>query len=81
MKDVEIENLKEQLKNNTSCKGNEYLESQLHSLTQMLMSKQSMLETVTTERNALRLQLEKLEVKFDIQLQEIKFKSFLLILE
>lgn len=62
LKDAEIENLKEQLKTNTNFKGNEYLESQLHSLTEMLLSKQSTLEEVTTERNALRLQLEKLQV-------------------
>lgn len=37
-------------------------ENRIKSLTQTLIFKQNNLETVTTERNALRLQLEKLEV-------------------
>ncbi|XP_022902416.1 golgin-84 [Onthophagus taurus] len=39
-------------------------ESRLHSLTQTLMVKQNTLETITSERNALRIQLEKLENEF-----------------
>lgn len=38
------------------------VESRLTSLTQTLVSKQQALEILTTERNALRLQLEKIEV-------------------
>lgn len=38
------------------------VESRLSTLTQTLVSKQQALELLTTERNALRLQLEKLEV-------------------
>lgn len=38
------------------------IESRLASLTQTLVSKQQALENLTTERNALRLQLEKIEV-------------------
>lgn len=41
---------------------NEELESKFHVLTQTLIMKQNSLETVTTERNALRLQLERVEV-------------------
>lgn len=37
-------------------------ENRLHSLTQSLLSKQNNLETITAERNALRLQLEKVSV-------------------
>lgn len=66
LKDAEVIQLKEQLKQSTSYKGNDDLESRLYSLTQTLMSKQNTLETVTTERNALRLQLEKLEVNSSI---------------
>lgn len=62
VKNSEIDRIKEQLRLSASFKGNNDLESRLHSLTQTLMSKQSTLETITTERNALRLQLEKLEV-------------------
>jgi Golgin subfamily A member 5. len=39
------------------------LENRLHTLTQTLVLKQTSLETVTTEKNALRLQLEKIEVR------------------
>lgn len=37
------------------------------------MLKQNTLETVTTERNALRLQLEKLEVLFKLKLLKTKY--------
>ncbi|XP_076176475.1 golgin A5 [Ptiloglossa arizonensis] len=40
------------------------IESRLASLTQTLVSKQQALENLTTERNALRLQLEKIEHEF-----------------
>lgn len=67
VKNSEIDRIKEQLRLSASFKGNNDLESRLHSLTQTLMSKQSTLETITTERNALRLQLEKLEVHTKLQ--------------
>lgn len=38
------------------------VENRMHSLTQSLLSKQNNLETITAERNALKLQLEKLSV-------------------
>lgn len=38
------------------------LENRMHSLTQSLLSKQNNLENITAERNALKLQLEKLSV-------------------
>lgn len=59
----EIANLQEQLKQRTNYIVNEDLESRLQSLTQTLLLKQNTIETVITERNALRLQLEKLEVE------------------
>lgn len=48
-------------------------ENRIKSLTQALMLKQNTLETVTTERNALRLQLEKLEVLFKLKLVKTKY--------
>lgn len=48
-------------------------ENRIKSLTQTLMLKQNNLETVTTERNALRLQLEKLEVwYFTLEMNYVK---------
>lgn len=63
-REEELKKVKEQMKENNRHSSTEDLENRLHSLTQTLMSKQSTLETVTTERNALRLQMEKLEVIF-----------------
>lgn len=51
---------------------NEAYENRIRSLTQTLMIKQNTLETVTTERNALRLQLEKLEVEYKNSIDELK---------
>lgn len=60
----QIEELKQQLKQRKTFTGNEDVESRIQGLTQMLMTKQSSLESITTERNALRIQLEKLEVSY-----------------
>lgn len=38
------------------------LENRMHSLTQSLLAKQNNLETITAERNAFKLQLEKITV-------------------
>ena len=38
------------------------LEGRLHTLTESLIQKQTMLETLSTEKNSLSLQLERLEV-------------------
>ena len=40
----------------------EELENRLHSLTESLIQKQTMLEALSTEKNSLVLQLERLEV-------------------
>lgn len=48
------------------------VESRLSTLTQTLVTKQNELEHLTTEKNALRLQLEKIEVNFFF-LQEIRY--------
>lgn len=57
-----MEQMKLQLRQNKNYTINSDLEVRMHSLTQTLIDKQSHLETLTTERNAMRLQLEKLEV-------------------
>lgn len=45
---------------------NSEMDSRIASLTQTLVIKQQALECLTTERNALRLQLEKIEVNIII---------------
>lgn len=60
--DGEISRLRMQL--SATSTPNSEVESRLASLTQTLVLKQQALENITTERNALRLQLEKLELEF-----------------
>lgn len=52
----------------TLLSDNGNFENRMQSLTQALVKKQAALETVTAERNAMRLQLEKVEVIFLYQL-------------
>lgn len=59
--DSEMSRLRLQL-SASATPGNE-MDSRLTSLTKTLVLKQQALECLTTERNALRLQLEKLEVR------------------
>lgn len=54
---------------------NEELESKFHVLTRTLIMKQNSLETVTTERNALRLQLERVENDYSKLLVEYNTKQ------
>lgn len=61
-RDAELSRLRSQLSQRPSSPTGDELENRLHTLTQTLVLKQSSLETVTTEKNALRLQLEKIEV-------------------
>lgn len=61
-KDEELEQLKVQLRQLGNRPNNEDYEARIQSLTEMLMTKQTTIQTITTEKNALRLQLEKLEV-------------------
>ncbi|KAJ8985857.1 hypothetical protein NQ317_006229 [Molorchus minor] len=67
----EIIQLKEIIKQKTNTNIVEDIESRIKSLTQTLMLKQNNLETVTTERNALRLQLEKLETEYKKKVSSI----------
>ncbi|PBC28671.1 golgin-84 [Apis cerana] len=54
---------------------NSEVESRLASLTQTLVSKQQALESLTTERNALRLQLEKIEHEFRNNRRNVPYNS------
>lgn len=74
VKDNKITQLKDVIKQKANTTTHEDIESRIKSLTQTLMLKQNKLETVTTERNALRLQIEKLEVS----IQSSKYKNFYL---
>jgi hypothetical protein len=47
-------------------------ESRIQSLTQTIISKQNTLENVTAERNALRLQMEKLTDQYEATLNQIR---------
>lgn len=60
--DAEISRLRLQL--SATSTPNSEVESRLATLTQTLVLKQQALENITTERNALRLQFEKLELEF-----------------
>ncbi|CAH0546651.1 unnamed protein product [Brassicogethes aeneus] len=74
-KDTEIIKLQTLLKKKLTLKTDKDVENQIESLTQTLMLKQSSLETATTERNALKLQVEKLEKLYkDSQLQKSQVK-------
>jgi hypothetical protein len=61
-REAELTRLRSQLSQRPASPTGDELESRLHALTQTLVLKQTSLETVTTEKNALRLQLEKVEV-------------------
>ncbi|CAG9855088.1 unnamed protein product [Phyllotreta striolata] len=71
MKNNEICTLQETLKNKSKNVSDEDIESRIKSLTQTLMVKQNNLETITTERNALRLQIEKLENEYKKNLAQM----------
>jgi uncharacterized protein YigA (DUF484 family) len=75
-REAELTRLRSQLSQRPASPIGDELESRLHTLTQTLVLKQSSLETVTTEKNALRLQLEKVEVSlsclsFSVGLQTV----------
>ncbi|XP_050100551.1 golgin-84 [Anopheles aquasalis] len=62
-KDAEIKKLRSKIQNRPASPSSD-VEDRLASLTQSLVQKQTTLETITAERNALRLQLEKLESQY-----------------
>ncbi|XP_044765050.1 golgin-84 [Coccinella septempunctata] len=64
VKNEEIEQLKSHLKQCSSAVNDEELEDRIKNLTQTLMIKQNKIEAITSERNALRIQLEKLENEY-----------------
>lgn len=61
VKNGEIGQLKEAVRKKSTTSGD--FESTIKNLTHTLMLKQNNFETVTTERNALKLQLERVEVR------------------
>ncbi|XP_043524449.1 golgin-84 isoform X1 [Frieseomelitta varia] len=71
--DSEIARLRMQL--SAASTPSSEVESRLASLTQTLVSKQQALETLTTERNALRLQLEKIEHEFRNNRRNVSYNS------
>lgn len=62
-KNKEYEVLKLQIKEINNYQLDADMDSRFQNLTETLMMKQSALETVTSERNALKIQFEKLEVR------------------
>ncbi|XP_069681008.1 golgin subfamily A member 5-like isoform X2 [Periplaneta americana] len=60
-RELELERLRDRLAQRPSSPAGSELEARLHALTQALVQKQAALETATTEKNALRLQLERAE--------------------
>ncbi|XP_066997516.2 golgin-84 isoform X2 [Anabrus simplex] len=62
-RELELTRLRGQLALRPASVSEDELEQRIHSLTQTLIQKQTSLETLTTERNAIRLQLQKLESK------------------
>ncbi|XP_066258854.1 golgin subfamily A member 5 isoform X2 [Euwallacea similis] len=64
--------LKEVLQRRPQYPENGEYESRIRSLTQTLMLKQNKLETITTDRNALKLQLEKLEAEYRKNIADLK---------
>lgn len=60
--ETEITRLRSQL--SAASTPSSAVETRLSSLTQTLVAKQQALESLTTEKNALRLQLEKIEVYY-----------------
>jgi len=71
IKNNEINAVVEAVKTKSNLIPNEDIESRIKSLTQTLMLKQHNLETVTTERNALRLQIEKIENEYKKNLAQL----------
>ncbi|OWF43826.1 golgin subfamily A member 5-like isoform X2 [Mizuhopecten yessoensis] len=73
-RELEIEKLRNQLatKSMSSTSENE-LESRVKSLTESLIQKQTVLEALSTEKNSLNLQLERLEMQYkDVQASSLR---------
>ncbi|XP_069772322.1 golgin subfamily A member 5 [Narcine bancroftii] len=60
-REEEIQKLRHQLTNKTLSSSHTELENRLHQLTETLIQKQTMLEALSTEKNSLVFQLERLE--------------------
>lgn len=73
-KETEIEKLRNQLTTKTMSSSTEgELESRVRSLTESLIQKQTMLESLSTEKNSLTLQLERLDQQYkDVQSSSLR---------
>lgn len=73
-REVEIERLRNQLTTKSiSSTSESELESRVRSLTESLIHKQTMLEALSTEKNSLTLQLERLEMQYkDVQASSLR---------
>lgn len=64
-RESELQRFKHRASQRSGNNSNDF-EERINSLTQSLVQKQNSLESITVERNALRMQLEKLDVSFGI---------------
>lgn len=64
-RESELQRFKNRASQRSGNNSNDF-EERINSLTQSLVQKQNSLESITVERNALRMQLEKLDVSFGI---------------
>lgn len=64
-RESELQRFKNRVSQRSGNNSNDF-EERINSLTQSLVQKQNSLESITVERNALRMQLEKLDVSFGI---------------
>ncbi|XP_055638451.1 golgin-84 [Toxorhynchites rutilus septentrionalis] len=70
-RETEVAKLRNRIKDSSTSSSSD-LELRLNSLTQSLVQKQSSMESVTAERNALRLQLEKLDAQYRSTVTQIR---------
>ncbi|XP_055602846.1 golgin-84 [Uranotaenia lowii] len=71
-RDAEINKLRNKIHSRRTVSPSSDLENRLSSLTQSLVQKQSSLESITAERNALKLQLEKLDAQYRSTVTQIR---------
>lgn len=76
MRNKTVDDLKEQIKETSNFQSNIEADMRIRNLKETLLTKQNSLEAVTSERNAFRLQLEKLQVCIIVKIQNIKFIFF-----
>lgn len=82
-KENEVEKLRSQLLSRPAPNSNEAeLENRLHALTESLIHKQTMVEALSTEKNSLSLQLERLEYQYkELQANNVRSSATINIME